>query len=101
MRNVFTKLRASFFAAAVFCFLGTLLSVSAQTLPPQQDPLKKILAAGQAAGQNGACSASGESLCEEAAPKIIANALGPSPLYENLRRVTDEIGGRQTGSPAM
>jgi carboxypeptidase Q len=101
MKNLFTELRASLFAAAVLCFMGTLLPVSAQTLPPQQDPLKKILAAGQATGQNGACSPSGESLCEEAAPKIIANALGPSPLYENLRRLTDEIGGRQTGSPAM
>src|SRR3989449_10554790 len=34
-------------------------------------------------------------------PKIVANALGPSPLEENLRRLTDEVGGRMTGSPAM
>jgi Zn-dependent M28 family amino/carboxypeptidase len=40
-------------------------------------------------------------VCEEALPKIIANALGPSPLEENLRRLTDGIGGRMTGSPAM
>ncbi len=37
----------------------------------------------------------------EANPKIIANALGASPLEENLRRLTDEVGGRVTGSPAM
>src|SRR2546422_10630969 len=34
-------------------------------------------------------------------PKIVANALGPSPLEENLRRLTDEVGGRMTGSPAV
>src|SRR5260370_2013578 len=27
--------------------------------------------------------------------------MGPSPLEENLRRLTDEIGGRVTGSPQM
>jgi len=27
--------------------------------------------------------------------------MGPSPLEENLRRLTDEIGGRVTGSPEM
>jgi len=101
MRTSLTKLRSpSLLAGIIFC-LGASCSIWAQGLPPQQDPLKKILAAGQAAGPNGACSATGESLCEEAAPKIIANALGPSPLYENLRQLTDEIGGRQTGSPAM
>lgn len=40
-------------------------------------------------------------MCEEATPKILSNALGPSPLEENLRRLTDEIGGRMTGSAAM
>jgi carboxypeptidase Q len=33
--------------------------------------------------------------------KIIAEALRPSPLENNLRRLTDEIGGRVPGTPAM
>jgi hypothetical protein len=51
--------------------------------------------------QSAGCSTTGASLCEEATPKIIANALGDSPLYENLRKLTDEIGGRRTTSPEM
>jgi len=77
-----------------------LTAVRAQAHPPQTDPLAKIrTAAAQNVGPT--CSATDASLCAEASPKIIASALGPSPLYENLRRLTDEIGGRQTGSPAM
>ncbi len=34
------------------------------------------------------------------APAMIQSALGPSPLEENLRYLTDTIGGRVTGSPA-
>ena len=37
----------------------------------------------------------------EAAAKIIPQVMGPSPMEENLRRLTDEIGGRVTGSPEM
>ncbi len=33
--------------------------------------------------------------------RIIAEALKPSPLEENLRRLTDEVGGRVPGTPAM
>jgi len=33
--------------------------------------------------------------------KIIQTALQPSPIQENLRRLTDEIGGRVPGTPAM
>src|SRR6201984_1971050 len=33
--------------------------------------------------------------------KIIQAALQPSPIQENLRRLTDEIGGRVPGTPAM
>jgi Zn-dependent M28 family amino/carboxypeptidase len=35
------------------------------------------------------------------ANKVIQAALQPSPLQENLRRLTDEIGGRVPGTPAM
>jgi len=33
--------------------------------------------------------------------KLIQEALKPSPLEQNLRRLTDEIGGRVPGTPAM
>lgn len=33
--------------------------------------------------------------------KVIQTALQPSPIQENLRRLTDEIGGRVPGAPAM
>ena len=41
-----------------------------------------------------------EKSCAELAPQMIRSALGPSPLEENLRYLTDTIGGRVTGTPA-
>ena len=38
---------------------------------------------------------------QQPAEKAIAEALKPSPLETNLRRLTDEIGGRVPGTPAM
>ena len=38
---------------------------------------------------------------DTAVGKIVASAMGPSPLEENLRRLTDEIGGRLSGTPQM
>lgn len=38
---------------------------------------------------------------QQAGDKIIAEALKASPLETNLRRLTDEIGGRVPGTPAM
>lgn len=35
------------------------------------------------------------------AAAILGRALAPSPLAEDLRRLTDEVGGRVSGSPAM
>ncbi|HET9401529.1 MAG TPA: M20/M25/M40 family metallo-hydrolase [Candidatus Acidoferrales bacterium] len=81
---------------AVFALAWFARPAYAQLPPAQPDPLAKMRAA---AGP--ACSATEPSLCSEANPKIIANALGPSPMEENLRRLTDEIGGRPTGTPAM
>ena len=69
-----------------------------QIVPPQPDPLARIRAA---AGNAQACSVDESSACAQATPKIIASALGASPLDENLRRLTDGIGGRLTGSPEM
>jgi carboxypeptidase Q len=45
----------------------------------------------------GACSVAKS--CAELAPRMIERALGPSPLEENLRYLTDTIGGRMTGTP--
>jgi len=41
------------------------------------------------------------SSCAQAAAKILPIVMGPSPMEENLRRLTDEIGGRVTGTPEM
>jgi hypothetical protein len=38
---------------------------------------------------------------KEIAARLIAEALKPSPLESNLRRLTDEIGGRVPGTPAL
>jgi carboxypeptidase Q len=46
----------------------------------------------------GACSV--QTTCAEVAPGMIKSALGPSPLEENLRYLTDTIGGRVTGTAA-
>ncbi len=81
----------------LLCLVAFLPACLAQIPPAQPDPLARMRAATQGTG----CSASEPSLCAAATPKIISNALGPSPMEENLRRLTDEIGGRMTGSPAM
>jgi carboxypeptidase Q len=75
------------------------LPAGAQLSQGELDPLARIRAAARAHPE--ACSASGETLCEEVAPKIIANAMGESPLGENLRHLTKQIGGRLTGTTAV
>lgn len=86
-------------ALLAFLFLAA-SSAPAQISTPEADPLARMRQAA-AANSQGACSEGELSACAQAAPKIIANALGASPLAENLRRLTDQIGGRLTGSPAM
>ncbi len=80
------------------CFLASALQVSAQLQPEQTDPLARIREAAKSNVQ--ACSATGETLCEQVAPKIIANAQGDSPLAENLRRLTDEVFAQVSGTSA-
>jgi carboxypeptidase Q len=46
-------------------------------------------------------SAAGRASNEEIANRLIAEALTPSPLETNLRRLSDEIGGRIPGTPAF
>jgi carboxypeptidase Q len=53
-----------------------------------------------APGQAG-CSTAEASSCAQVASKLLPIVMGPSPMEENLRRLTDEIGGRVTGSPEM
>jgi carboxypeptidase Q len=84
-----------------FRFVTSLLpclvaSSSLGQLPPANpDPLAR-----QSAGSTQACSVT-ESSCAAAAAKILPQVMGPSPMEENLRRLTDEIGGRVTGTPEM
>jgi hypothetical protein len=72
-------------------------SLCAQIPPVTTDPLHPA----QMIQGSGACSATEPSSCAEAASKITPIVMGDSPLEENLRRLTDGVGGRVTGSPAM
>jgi carboxypeptidase Q len=85
----------TFFSSLLLCLVVS-LSASAQ-LPQAKDPLSPSQS-GQSAA---ACSATDASSCAQAAAKIVPQVMGPSPMEENLRRLTDEIGGRITGSPEM
>jgi carboxypeptidase Q len=87
---------ARIFFAFLLLYFTASLSASAQ-FPPAKDPLTPAQS-GQSAA---ACSATDASSCAQAAAKIVPLVMGPSPMEENLRRLTDEIGGRVTGSPQM
>lgn len=78
----------------LLCLLAGWLTASAQLPQAKPSPL-------QAPQGTAGCSATEPSSCEQAAAKILPIVMGPSPLESNLRRLTDEIGGRVTGSPAM
>jgi carboxypeptidase Q len=84
-------------AALSFYLLAGFLPAVAQIPAPKTDSLHPG-AAGQ--GVPG-CSATEASSCAQAAAKITPIVMGESPLEENLRRLTDGIGGRVTGSPEM
>ena len=71
--------------------------VAAQLPPVKVAPLR----APQGERGAAACSATETSSCAEAAAKMLPLILGDSPMIENLRRLTDEIGGRVTGTPEM
>src|SRR5258708_24819093 len=88
----------------VSVFGGTFLSCvvliapsAAQLAPSQTDALSKLQAAQSAA----TCSATEASSCAQAANKLMPLILGDSPMIENLGRLTEEIGGRVTGTPEM
>src|SRR6202140_2628523 len=75
----------------------TLAQIRQSNPTTENDPLHRTQTRASAA----ACTTDASSSCAEVAAKILPLILGPSPMQENLRRLTDEIGGRVTGSPAM
>jgi carboxypeptidase Q len=87
-------IRFDSFLTSSFLLCFSTSTLAAQLPQVQQDPLARSSSSAQA------CSAT-EASCAEAAAKILPQVLGPSPMEENLRRLTDEIGGRVTGSPEM
>jgi carboxypeptidase Q len=89
--------RTIFVATLFFCFATCLLPAPGQLPPPKKDPLSLTQGSQGTAG----CSTAEASSCAEAVAKILPIVMGPSPMEENLRRLTDEIGGRVTGSAEM
>ena len=83
----------SYFLIGVSCLFLPAIGVSAQIPPLKPPPLASHIPEG-----SGACSV--QKSCAELAPQMIQSALGPSALEENLRYLTDTIGGRVTGTPA-
>jgi hypothetical protein len=76
------------------------LPAVAQVKPtPPSDPLARIQAA--AAASTEACTVQPTSPCAQANPKIIAAAQASTTLDPNLQKLTNDIGGRITGSPQM
>ncbi len=87
--------RAMVFALFFLCLSTT--DLLAQLPPVKTDPLQ----AGSAIQGQAGCSATDASSCAQAATKITPIVMGESPLEANLRKLTDEIGGRVSGSPEM
>lgn len=89
-----TSRKPLFFGAIAFLVVAvSALPAKAQGLPPVQKPFEPKI-------PHGTYGCSIHKSCADVAPAIIKNALGPSSLEENLRVLTDQIGGRITGSPA-
>jgi carboxypeptidase Q len=77
-------------AVLLFAVLVVTGPLSAQIPPSKPAPLSPPVGSGGCSVQKG---------CSELAPDMIQRALGASPLEQNLRYMTDTIGGRVTGSP--
>lgn len=88
------KVRRFAILLAILMMLALTITARAQIIPNQQTPLSKLKPPSSAA-----VCAPGRS-CSEIAPQVIQSAEGPSPLAENLRYLTDTIGGRVAGSAA-
>lgn len=88
-----TSRRLSCFSASLLLTLAFFAVSAAAQFPPAPKPFEPKMPQG-----TGACTINKP--CAEVAPDIIKKTLGPSPLENNLRELTDVIGGRVTGSPA-
>ena len=95
---VFSKeiivIRRVFVTSLHLCFVGSFAWGQFPSSNP--NPLSPVQGT-QAAG----CSTTEASSCAQAAAKVTPIVMGESPLEQNLRRLTDEIGGRVSGSPEM
>src|SRR6266849_469473 len=89
--------RSIFLISLLLSFFASLAPSRAQMPTAKKDSLIP----GQTVQGKAGCSATETSSCAEAATKILPIVMGSSPMEENLRRLTDEIGGRVTGSPEM
>jgi carboxypeptidase Q len=91
--------RRFFLTSLLLFLLSSLLSspLFSQLPPANTDPLRP----GQSVQGAQGCSTTDASSCAQAAAKIMPVVMGESPLEQNLRRLTDEVGGRVTGSPKM
>jgi hypothetical protein len=90
-----SRIRSWFLFTLVAAFPAPALI--AQLPPVKIDPLR----AQQTAQGTTACSSTETSSCAEAAAKLLPLILGDSPMIDNLRRLTEEVGGRVTGTPEM
>ena len=92
------RCRAISLIVLLICSLGFARTSAAQTSPATSitpaDPLHRTQSAE-------ACSMDASSSCAAAAAKLLPLVMGPSPMEDNLRRLTDEIGGRVSGTPQM
>src|SRR6266436_664356 len=95
--NQFMPRRTILAISLLLCLSGPLPPLQAQMPPAKPNPLNL----GQSAQGEVGCSVTEASSCAQAAAKILPIVMGSSPMEENLRRLTDEIGGRVTGSPEM
>ena len=82
------------FPAVVICLW---LLFHAGSAAGQLAPIKPPPGWPQVPSGTGTCSV--EKSCAELSPAMMQSALGPSPLEENLRYLTETMGGRLTGSP--
>jgi len=89
--------RTIFLLSLLLCLFASLPPLQAQMPPANKDPLIPSQGARRTTG----CSTTEASSCAEAAAKILPIVMGSSPMEENLRRLTDEVGGRVTGTPEM
>jgi hypothetical protein len=75
-------------------FLAACVPAAAQLSPTEPDPLARIRDAAKSNVE--ACSVTGETLCEQVAPKILAHAQSDSPLAENRRRLAEILKGHRS-----